>query len=224
MTHDLTQTLLELQRTQNLPDSGMAYYLGIDQAEYQRIKIGEREPEYDELKLFAKNTETPLEAIFDQPENQEKFTQMILYLVKGLGSVPKTKLAKLLYLADFSSYYENLESMSGSTYIKMSYGPVPSNYFNTLRGLLVSNFLKITYRDFAQFITLQNPNFSINLLTEYDKTRLDELIEIWKDKSTNEIVEFTHNQIPWKSYSVNEQMSYVSILGQPPDAVIAPNC
>ena len=43
--------------------------------------------------------------------------------------IPKTKLAKLLYLADFAWYYEHLQSMSGMRYKKMQYGPVPNNYF-----------------------------------------------------------------------------------------------
>ena len=49
---------------------------------------------------------------------------------KNDGKVPKTKLAKLLYLADFAWYYDHLKSMSGMQYRKITFGPVPDTFFS----------------------------------------------------------------------------------------------
>jgi len=60
--------------------------------------------------------------------NKKRVSRMILAYLRlepGLNKkIPKTKLAKLLYLADFSWFYKNLESMSGMSYRKMQFGLV----------------------------------------------------------------------------------------------------
>ena len=65
--------------------------------------------------------------------NYAKYKEMILaYLRQAAaddGKILKTKLAKMLYLADFAWYYQHLESMSGMQYRRIKYGPVPDMYF-----------------------------------------------------------------------------------------------
>ena len=83
----------------------------------------------------------PLEELFNSYiPDYEKYKQMVLAFLKtsltvGDGRIPKTKLAKLLYLADFAWYYENLESMSGMQYRKIQYGPVADSYFRVIDEL-----------------------------------------------------------------------------------------
>ena len=58
----------------------------------------------------------------------EKLENMILYLVKRLDGVLKTKLNKLLWYCDFLNFKETSLSISGSQYLRLQYGPVPNNY------------------------------------------------------------------------------------------------
>ena len=51
------------------------------------------------------------------------------------SKISKTKLAKLLYLADFAWYYDHLESMSGMQYRKITHGPVPDSFFRAIDEL-----------------------------------------------------------------------------------------
>ena len=64
--------------------------------------------------------------------NYEKYKQMILAFLRQSGKIPKTKLAKLLYFADFSWFYYKLKSMSGMQYRKIQYGPVTDAYFRII--------------------------------------------------------------------------------------------
>ena len=58
----------------------------------------------------------------------EKYKQMILaFLRNGVRTSP-AKLASLLYLADFNSFYKNQKSMSGMEYRKIKDGEV-EKYF-----------------------------------------------------------------------------------------------
>lgn len=72
-------------------------------------------------------------------QNYEKYKEMLLaylrYAASSKGFVTKTKLAKLLYLADFGWFYNKPESMSGMPYRKITYGPVPDIYFRALDEL-----------------------------------------------------------------------------------------
>lgn len=58
----------------------------------------------------------------------EKLKNLILYLVKRLDRVLKTKLNKLLWYCDFLYFKETSLSISGSQYLLLQYGPVPNNY------------------------------------------------------------------------------------------------
>jgi hypothetical protein len=57
------------------------------------------------------------------------------------GKIPKTKLAKLLYLIDFISYYEQSSSISNLEYRKLPLGPVPYEYFEILDELKNNDFI-----------------------------------------------------------------------------------
>jgi len=47
-----------------------------------------------------------------------------------IGRCTENKLAKLLYLADFTNFYKELEPMSGVKYRRMEYGPVADVFFS----------------------------------------------------------------------------------------------
>jgi hypothetical protein len=157
-------------------------------------------------------------------KNREKFKQMYLYILARFGrtGVPKTKLAKLLYLADFDNYYNNLESMSGVNYVCLDYGPVADIFFETTDNLADNGEIEIRpYRE-AQMVESKNSEKQYGLLAEEDKKRLDKILDFWESKKTAEIVEFTHGQKPWKSCDDGERIPYSLIIQEDPNSVYAP--
>jgi hypothetical protein len=48
---------------------------------------------------------------------------------------------------------------------------------------------------------------------------IGEIAQKWKDKRTNEIVNFTHNQLPYKLCSENEIIPYELIIQEDPEYV-----
>ncbi|MEK7515464.1 MAG: helix-turn-helix domain-containing protein, partial [Patescibacteria group bacterium] len=113
--------------------SEIAKKLGISRSSYIAVEHGKRELTVDEfvklLNIFGVSREE-----FEGGEipNYEKYKQMILAFLRLNKSVPKTKLAKLLYFADFGWFYKHLESMSGMQYRKIQYGPVADTYFRLI--------------------------------------------------------------------------------------------
>src|SRR5580700_3833659 len=123
MSNKYAQFIKALRKERGFSQSFMAEKLTISRPSYVGIEKGSREitlEEAEKLKdLFGISIEEFANATLPK---YDKYKQMILAYLKSPvstdGKVPKTKLAKLLYLADFSWYYQNLNSMSGMQYLR----------------------------------------------------------------------------------------------------------
>ncbi len=129
------------------------------------------------------------------------------------GKITKTKLAKLVYLTDFNFYYHKLKPITGVTYTKFERGPVSYDFFEQLITLLSSEKLKLEKKGKAEMFSLSNEqNFSS--LGKEELKIIQKICQKWKSKTTEEIVKFTHEQIPWKISFKNEEIPYSLIIQQ----------
>lgn len=130
----------------------------------------------------------------------EKYKQIITNFIKfwcnNNWEITKTKLAKLCYLLDFSWYYFNLESITGLEYRKYKFWPVPNIYFVILDGLFEDKEINIKIMWNSYLIENIEPPKNDKLSFD-EMDLLKKIANKWKDKSTKEIVEFTHKQLPW---------------------------
>ena len=154
-----------------------------------------------------------------------KYKEMVLAFLRNVKSqdkkIPKTKLAKLLYLADFSWYYYNLKSMSGMKYRKIPFGPVPDTYFRVIDELEYEGKISIDRKGDMLLIS-ENDNSKKRNLGNLSKDEIKLINKIsykWNDKKTNEIVEFTHNQLPYILCQSDEIIPYELIIQQDPNDV-----
>lgn len=131
----------------------------------------------------------------------------ILYGADKDGKITKTKLAKLVYLADFVYFYHNLEPITGVKYQKLEKGPVSLDYFEQLVNLMGSNQIQLEDKGKAKMFFLTE-NIKEPFLEEDEIKLVQEICSKWKDKKTEEIVKFTHDQLPWKISFVNDEIPY----------------
>jgi len=147
---------------------------------------------------------------------------MILAFLRLDTKIPKTKLAKLLYFADFGWFYSHLKSMSGMQYRKIKYGPVADSYFRIIDDMFDSGEIEIEQtKDGAMFISQTRSGAKINL-SKIEKAEGKLIIDIekkWQDKKTNEIVDFTHKQFPYLYAQDNEIVSYELFTQENPDEI-----
>lgn len=204
----------------------MAKKLGISRPSYIAIEQDKRELTLSEAEKLASALGTDLESIKKGlAPNVEKYKQMILaYLRVGSsdGKIPKTKLAKLLYLADFAWFYEHLESMSGMPYRKIQYGPVPDPYFRIIDELFDAGKIKIDQTEGGAMLISETRSAGREQLPELntqEKKLIQQIGEKWKDKNTQEIVEFTHKQLPYMVSNENEIIPYEVITQEDPGYV-----
>ncbi len=227
----MSNTYFELIKTlrdgKDLSQKQVADKIGISRTSYIALEQGKRELNLSEAEklsdIFGITVE---ELVGGNVQNLAKYRQMIFaFLRNGLandGKVPKTKLAKLLYLADFGWYYNHLESMSGMRYRKIQYGPVPDTYFRVVEELYENGKLDIERtKEGAMLIsqTKSGKRESINLLDKSEQKFICEISKKWKPKRTPEIVDFAHNQLPYKICSDGEIIPYELITQEDPEYV-----
>ncbi len=224
------QKVKEFRTKRGLSQEQVAQVIGVSRPTYTAIEAGKQELSLEEARklgtLFGISVD---ELLLGVVPNFLKYKQMILvYLRMDLskdGKIPKTKLAKLLYLADFAWFYDHLESMSGMQYRKIAYGPVPDAFFRALDELAGDGKIIIDKKsdgDRDVFLVCEsksNRNEKINTLSKEETILMKKIAVKWKDHKTQEIVNFTHNQLPYFLCRDNELIPYALITQEDPGKV-----
>jgi DNA-binding XRE family transcriptional regulator/uncharacterized phage-associated protein len=153
----------------------------------------------------------------------EKYKQIILnalkYGVDEDGKITKTKLAKLVYLADFIWYYLNSSSMSGMTYRKLPRGPVADVYFRALDELEEDGTIIREPKGRAVLFSLVEKEAPTGKLSGDELNLIEKISKAWQGKSTDDIVNFTHEQLPWQICRDGEVIPYGLIMQEEPERV-----
>ncbi|MEX0931259.1 MAG: type II toxin-antitoxin system antitoxin SocA domain-containing protein [Candidatus Paceibacterota bacterium] len=228
MSNTYAQFIKTLRKERGFSQSELAIKLNMSRPSYIAIEQGKKELTLSEaerlseiLGISLKEMESGVSA------NYKKYKQMILAYIRNAGSkrdgrITKTKLAKLVYLADFAWFYKNLESMSGMQYRKIQYGPVPDSYFRAIDELFEDGQIKINLTEDGAMLISQTRNGAKIALSEISKDEeklIKSISEKWKDKNTQEIVTFTHNQLPYLIADNEEIISYGLITQEDPHEV-----
>jgi len=220
----------EYRIQKSLTQEQVAQAIGVSRPTYSAIEADKQELSLEEASKLASLLGISVQDLLSgSVPNIVKYKHMILtFLRLNLskdGRIPKTKLAKLLYLADFAWFYEHLESMSGMQYRKIAYGPVPDTFFRALDELIEEGKVQIdreTYAEKDMFLVSEvqtNKNEKTQTLSVQEKALMKRIGEKWKDKKTQEIVNFTHNQLPYFLCRDNELIPYELITQQDADEV-----
>lgn len=232
MTNTYAPFIKSLRISKGFSQEQVATAIGVSRSTYTAIEAGKQPLDVEEAKKLASFFGIGVDALLSGSiPNIEKYKHMILaYLRMDLtkkedGKVTKTKLAKLLYLADFAWFYDHFESMSGMQYRKIAYGPVPDTFFRALDELEESGKIVIARREgdgkemFLVSESESNRNEKIQTLSVEEQALMQEIAIKWKDKNTNEIVNFTHNQLPYFLCRENELIPYELITQEDPGTV-----
>lgn len=156
---------------------------------------------------------SPKKGVSSQTKLADLIKACIAFGADSDGKITKTKLAKLVYLSDFNFYYHNLIPITGVTYAKFEQGPVSYDFFNQLLALLSSDKLNLERKGKAEMFSLVDGQDFSSLNKEEIKI-IQKICSKWKNKKTEDIVKFTHDQIPWKISFNNGEIPYSLIIQQ----------
>ncbi|HAP37305.1 hypothetical protein A2574_02405 [Candidatus Shapirobacteria bacterium RIFOXYD1_FULL_38_32] len=219
--------LSRIRRKNNWTQEDMAKIIGVSRPTFIALEKGIGSPTLDQIKKLAdklgcESQDILSEDIVDEEKYREVLLETIRYGAATDGKITKTKLAKLIYLNDFAWYYQHLESMTGAKYRRLKLGPVPNIYFSKVEELINEGVLNLEIKkDGSQMISLSRAGQMLkpNLLKTEEKKLIKNISQKWQGKRTEEIVKFTHEQLPYKICRDGEVIPYELITQQDPEYV-----
>lgn len=225
--------LLELRESRGLTQAELAHVLDISRTTLGEIEKGKRDITLGELRALARYLDMELvdiltgDSLMESSSTLSKYEEMILQIAQSFHTktgkdIPKTFLAKLVYLVDFSWFYEHLESMSGMSYVRREHGPVANEYFTALGKIIDEGKFTMKRGRTAQLYATtfsEDEPFISQYLSVQEIDLIDRIVEKWKSSTTQEIVAFTHSQLPWQICTPNEVIPYLLITQEEPDHV-----
>ncbi len=148
----------------------------------------------------------------------EKFKQVLLYILGGVGGKPnigETVLHKLLYFIDFDYYEKFEENLMGATYIKNTHGPTSTEMGVILKDMQNKGEIeavKSQYFKYKQkkYLACKRPN--LDVLSAREIEHIDNVLARLSDKNAKEVEVYSHGDIPWKSAKNGEPLSYESVF------------
>lgn len=225
--NQIAERVTRLREQGGFTQEQVAKKLSISRQRWILVEKGERDLNTEELGILASAFGIDIADFFVDTPNLKKFKQMYFaclgFAANGHGNVTKTKLAKLLYLADFTNFFKELEPMSGVKYRRLEYGPVADVFFSMTDDLLDQGKINVEVLDKgAQMISSRTNDTSTDQLSSKELKKIKQICTLWKDKPTQEIVNFTHEQKPWKMCRDGEYIPYSLIIQENPDHVYQP--
>lgn len=208
----------------------IAEHLGITRQTYSNIEKWSSEISLGEAVKLADFFGMSIDQFIDQDiqtswsqiTNRDKYKKIIKACIKYWswtdGKITKTKLAKLCYLVDFAWFYNHLNSLTGLEYRKIDQWPVPDAYFGTIEELEIEESIVIEKKWTAYMIE----NISDIEDSDLDTEEIHLIKKICKKRqksNTQDIVDFTHKQLPWMLCEKREIIPYEFITQEEPNNV-----
>jgi hypothetical protein len=147
------------------------------------------------------------------PGGQRRLREAVLYVAKACESASQfglVKLNKILWRADFESFAQRGQPVTGRQYQRLPQGPAPVEMLPVLNELQADGLLQIDRVRIVDFeeqrpVGLAEPN--ITLFSRGDLDFLDRAISAYWDKSGREVSDISHG-VAWSSRSDGEAMPY----------------
>jgi hypothetical protein len=139
---------------------------------------------------------------FDKP----KFKNVVLYIVLKVGRndwFGATKLNKVLWFVDARAYTLTGKSITGETYVRGPYGPVPSHINDVLKEMVREHLIEIRKdAPHTRFIALAKPE--LFRFSEQERQSIDWWTHnIDKNHTAASISEETHDEV-WEMAKMGE--------------------
>lgn len=226
----------EIRQMYGLSQSDIADAIGVkSRSTVVAIENGDRDLTSEELGRLADYLGVEIaDLIAYEIPDYDKYREMLIETLRKYQEyndgkpASKTLFAKLVYLADFAWFYSELKPMSGMKYRRLQYGPVPDQFFRIVDEMVDKGEIGLEVvppmsgtKSPAQKLSLSYDLASepLQYLSQKELTLIDNIVKKHKDNTVDEIVEFTHHQMPWQVTRPNEFIPYELITQEEPENV-----
>ncbi len=236
MSGQISHNIIKARQARGYSQEQIAHAIGVSRPSYINIEAGKKELTVSQAESLASVLHIGIDDLLGISDGSsvfsniiastDKYKQIILNALQhgadSDGKITKTKLAKLVYLADFIWYYENSKPMSGMTYRKLPRGPVADVYFRALDEMEESGTIKRELNGKAIMFSLIEKQPPTGKLSKQELHLIEKIGKAWQGKSTEDIVNFTHEQLPWQICLDGEAIPYSLIFQEEPEKIYGP--
>ncbi|WP_396150866.1 type II toxin-antitoxin system antitoxin SocA domain-containing protein [Flavobacterium sp.] len=245
------QRIAELRRRKQFSQEDLAKMVGISRPSLTQIELGKRSLNIMELQKFGQvlgfslddfmSEKFSLETLDFSEENKEKsvtdrisvpslkvskMKNILLYILErcaGKPNVGETVLYKLLYFSDFNYYELYEEQLTGASYRKLPFGPVPQNLDIIINDMIESEQiqrLRTDYHGYLQTRYIPLVKADLTGFKASEKEVIDRVIEQMSDWSALAVSNYSHKDIPWMVSKDGEEINYeLAFYREPPFSV-----
>lgn len=222
-----TQKIRSLREGKNITQEDAASALGVTRPTYNAIETGKRELTIEELhKLCVLLGITVEQFLFSSTQSESyegrmsKYKQLILNCLQYGSSaneprVGKVKLALMVYMCDFATYYEKRASLSTLSYRHTDHGPIADAYYRMIDELYDEGAITIELRGRAILLYANEPAAPHSLLADEEVELIKKVCEPWHDQTTQTVLDFVKGSTPWRMCTLGEIIPYELILKEP---------
>ncbi|QUL99296.1 MAG: DUF4065 domain-containing protein [Candidatus Fermentithermobacillus carboniphilus] len=132
----------------------------------------------------------------------QKVGEIVAWIAGEVGRLYKTKLAKLLWLADFTHFSLEGTSITGLAYVRMPYGPAPDKFQVLLSLLQETGCVDIVTQELGEYSgDLIRPNKTPDLggLSASEKAVLNAVVRRFGSSTSKELSDLSHGEVLWQS-------------------------
>lgn len=227
-----------------LSQSDVAQSLGISRPTYMKLEKGIHKPTSEQKALLSRIFGMSHDAVEDisaeqeylasdrveirniPKENEQKFQEILLYILGKVGSRPnigQTALYKLLYFIDFDYYEKFEEQLIGATYIKNTYGPTPVSFAKIVKkmeeqGRIVEVKSKYFGLDQTKYIAAKEAD--VSGLSGAELKHIDDELERLAHLSASQLSALSHIDTPWKVAKDREVLDYEYVFYRPEETSV----
>lgn len=153
----------------------------------------------------------------DNQESRERLRELILFIAERCQDDPTfgaTKLAKILYRADFMSFARYGEPITGTCYQKLPKEPVPTAVAPVRNEMIAKGEITMTKEGYSPYlrdrvIPLREAN--LDNFKARDIALLDGVIRMFYGATAAQVSEFSHDRA-WEAASSYECIPYEAVF------------
>ena len=166
---------------------------------------------------MSHKTSDQSERTFDR-ERLKALVQYICYQCHDPSVLGATKLNKILWYSEVIAFARSGDSLTGETYVKQQFGPVPRHILGIIEdleteGALVVREVEFYGRPKKEYVALKKPD--IAMFTAEEISLVDSVIDVVCHKHTAASISMASHDAIWKLAEIGEDIpSYAALASE----------
>jgi len=145
--------------------------------------------------------------------NEGKFRNVVLFFLNHCNNAKlgKTKLLKLFYFLDFGFYHKYERSITGSTYVRYKFGPIPTEAERVFKELQKDNQIisfQKTFHGKSQTRYEALAEFNSGIFGAEELDFMWAIARFFSPHNAADMTAIAHSETPWRVTPQGEYVSY----------------